>query len=161
AFAIETVQDPLQAKAAINACLAARREVGQEIPLVVSVTMEVTGTMLVGTEMAAAIAALDPYPIDVLSINCATGPREMSTHVRLPGRSGRRASASSRTAGSPRLVAAQPHSPLPPAELADWLTRFVEEDGLALVGGCCGTTAEHLAAVVRAMEGRTPKKRKP
>jgi 5-methyltetrahydrofolate--homocysteine methyltransferase len=161
AFAIETVQDPLQAKAAINACLAARREVGREIALLVSVTMEVTGTMLVGTEMAAAIALLDPYPIDVLALNCATGPREMSTHVRLLGQSWRRAIGCYPNAGLPQLVDGQPHYPLTPAELADWLVRFVEEDGLALVGGCCGTTSEHLAAVVRAMEGRTPKRRKP
>ena len=161
AFAIETVQDPLQAKAAVNACLAARREVGREIPLMVSVTMEVTGTMLVGTEMAAAIALLDPYPIDVLAINCATGPREMSTHVRLLGQAWRRAIGCYPNAGLPQLVDGQPHYPLTPAELADWLARFVEEDGLNLVGGCCGTTSEHLAAVVRAMEGRTPKKRKP
>jgi 5-methyltetrahydrofolate--homocysteine methyltransferase len=161
AFAIETVQDPLQAKAAINACLAARREVGREIPLVVSVTMEVTGTMLVGTEMAAAIALLDPFPIDVLAINCATGPREMSTHVRLLGQSWRRALGCYPNAGLPQLVDGQPHYPLTPAELADWLTRFVEEDGLGLVGGCCGTTPEHLAAVVRAMDGRQPKRRKP
>jgi 5-methyltetrahydrofolate--homocysteine methyltransferase len=161
AFAIETVQDPLQAKAAINACLAARREVGREIALIVSVTMEVTGTMLVGTEMAAAIALLDPYPIDVLAINCATGPREMSTHVRLLGQSWRRAIGCYPNAGLPQLVDGQTHYPLTPAELADWLTRFVEEDGLALVGGCCGTTSEHLAAVARAMEGRTPRRRKP
>jgi len=161
AFAIETVQDPLQAKAALNACLAARREVGREIPLIVSVTMEVTGTMLVGTEMAAAIALLDPFPIDVLSINCATGPREMSTHVRLLGQSWRRAIGVYPNAGLPQLVDGQPHYPLTPAELADWLVRFVEEDGVQLVGGCCGTTPEHLAAVVRALEGRRPRRRKP
>jgi 5-methyltetrahydrofolate--homocysteine methyltransferase len=160
-FAIETVQDPLQAKAAVNACLAARREVGREIALIVSVTMEVTGTMLVGTEMAAAIALLDPYPIDVLSLNCATGPREMSTHVRLLGQTWRRAIGCYPNAGLPQLVDGQTHYPLGPAELADWLLRFVEEDGLSLVGGCCGTTPEHLAAVVRAMEGRVPKRRKP
>jgi len=160
AFAIETVQDPLQAKAAVNACLAARAETGREIALIVSVTMEVTGTMLVGTEMAAAIALLDPYPIDVLSINCATGPREMSTHVRLLGQTWRRAIGCYPNAGLPQLVDGHPHYPLTPAELADWMTRFVEEDGLNLVGGCCGTTPEHLAAVVRAMEGRVPKRRK-
>ena len=161
AFAIETVQDPLQAKAALNACLAARRSVGREIALLVSVTMEVTGTMLVGTEMAAAIALLDPYPLDVLSINCATGPREMSTHVRQLGQTWRRAIGCYPNAGLPQLLDGQPHYPLTPGELADWLTRFVEEDGVQLVGGCCGTTPEHLAAVVRALEGRTPKKRKP
>ncbi len=161
AFGIETVQDPLQAKAAINAALAARKEVGREIPIFVSVTMEVTGTMLVGTEMAAAIALLDPYPVDLLSINCATGPREMSEHVRLLGQSWRRSIGCYPNAGLPQLVDGQPHYPLTARELADWLARYTEEDGLNLVGGCCGTTPEHLSAVVQALGERAPKKRKP
>jgi 5-methyltetrahydrofolate--homocysteine methyltransferase len=161
AFAIETVQDPLQAKAAINAALAARREVAREIPIFVSVTMEVTGTMLVGTEMAAAIALLDPYPVDLLAINCATGPREMSSHVRLLGQGWRRAIGCYPNAGLPQLVDGEPRYPLTPAELSDWMLRFVEEDGLNLVGGCCGTTPQHLAAVVQAIGERAPGKRKP
>ena len=161
AFAIETCQDPLQAKAAINAALAARRETGREIPIVVSVTMEVTGTMLVGTEMAAAIALLDPYPIDVLSLNCATGPREMSEHVRLLGQTCRTRIGCYPNAGLPQLVDGQPRYPLTPHELADWLVRFVDEDGLNLVGGCCGTTAEHMRRVVEAIGERAPRRRKP
>ena len=160
-FAIETCQDPLQAKAAINAALAARRESGREIPILVSVTMEVTGTMLVGTEMAAALAILDPYPVDAVSLNCATGPREMSEHVRLLGQTWRGKIGCYPNAGLPQLVDGQPHYPLTPVELADWLERFVEEDGLNFVGGCCGTTPEHMAAVVRCLDGRAPKKRKP
>ncbi len=160
AFAIETCQDPLQAKAAINAALAARRETGRDIPLIVSVTMEVTGTMLVGTEMGAAIALLDPYPIDVLSLNCATGPREMSEHVRLLGQTCRTRIGCYPNAGLPQLVDGQPRYPLTPHELSDWLLRFVTEDGLDLVGGCCGTTAEHLRRVVEALGERAPKRRK-
>ncbi len=161
AFSIETVQDPLQAKGAINAALTARKKVGREIPIFVSVTMEVTGTMLVGTEMAAAVALLEPYPVALLSINCATGPREMSEHVRLMGQSWKRLIGCFPNAGLPQLVDGKPRYPLTPEELADWLLRFVEEDGLNLVGGCCGTTSEHLAAVVRAIGDRAPKKRKP
>ncbi len=161
AFMIETCQDPLQAKSAINAALAARRATEREIPIFASVTMEVTGTMLVGTEMAAAIALLDPYPIDLLSINCATGPREMSEHVRFLGQSWKRFAGCFPNAGLPQLVDGKPSYPLTPEELADWLLRFVEEDGLNLVGGCCGTTPEHLAAVVRSIGNRAPKKRKP
>ena len=161
AFCIETVQDPLHCKAVINAAIQAREEVGVDVPIFVSVTMEVTGTMLVGTEMAAAIALLDPYPVDLLSINCATGPREMSEHVRLLGQSWKRSIGCFPNAGLPQLVDGQPHYPLTPHELADWLTRFVKEDGLNLVGGCCGTTPEHLAAVVKAVGSESPLARKP
>ncbi len=161
AFLIETAQDPLHCKAVVNAAIEARDELGREIPIFVSVTMEVTGTMLVGTEMAAAIALLAPYPIDLLSINCATGPREMSEHVRLLGQSWPRNIGCFPNAGLPQLVDGQPSYPLSPNELADWLKRFVEEDGLNLVGGCCGTTPEHLRAVVKAIGTRAPKPRKP
>ncbi len=160
ALLVETCQDPLQLKAALNACIAAREEAGADLPVLVSVTLEVTGTMLVGTEMAAAIALLDPYPIELVGINCATGPREMGEHVRLLGQSARRKIGVYPNAGLPQLVEGRPFYPLTPAELADWLRRFVEEDGANLVGGCCGTTPEHLAAVVRALGGRAPKPRK-
>ncbi|MFT5284485.1 MAG: 5-methyltetrahydrofolate--homocysteine methyltransferase [Planctomycetota bacterium] len=161
AFAIETCQDPLQTKAALNAAIFARNESGLDIPIIVSVTMEVTGTMLVGTEMAAAIALLAPYPIDLISINCATGPREMSEHVRLLGQTCRIPIGCYPNAGLPQLVNGQPHYPLGPDELAEWLVRFVEEDGLSLVGGCCGTTPEHMAAVAKAIGDRAPVQRKP
>lgn len=160
-FGIETCQDPLQAKAALNAALAARKELGRDIPIMVSVTMEVTGTMLVGTEMPAAISLLDPYPIDVLSLNCATGPREMSEHVRVMGQTARMRLGAYPNAGLPQLVDGQPFYPLTPEELADWLLRFVSEDGLSVVGGCCGTTPAHISAVVRAIGERAPLKRKP
>jgi len=160
AILIETCQDPLQAKAAVNGALSARERVGTDIPIFVSVTMEVTGTMLVGTEMAAAIALLEPYPIDVLALNCATGPREMSEHVRLLGQTARCAIGCYPNAGLPQLVDGKPHYPLTPQELADWLARFVEEDGLNLVGGCCGTTPAHIEAIAKALGGRAPKPRK-
>jgi len=159
AFALETCQDPLQAKAALGAVLEVRRETGIETPIFVSVTMEVTGTMLVGTEMAAALALLEPYPIDLVSINCATGPREMGEHVRLLGQTCTKRIGVYPNAGLPQLVAGQPHYPLTPEELADWLQRFVEEDGVNLVGGCCGTTPEHMAAVVAAIGERAPRTR--
>ncbi|MEX1024548.1 MAG: methionine synthase [Planctomycetota bacterium] len=160
AFVIETCQDPLQIKAAINAALGARADIGREIPIIVSVTMEVTGTMLVGTEMAATIALLAPFPVDVLSLNCATGPREMSEHVRLLGQTRAEAIGCYPNAGLPQLVDGQPHYPLTPEELADWLERFVVEDGLSLVGGCCGTTPEHLEAVADQLGERAPVDRK-
>ena len=161
AFFIETCQDPLQVKAAVNAALAARKQTGRDIPIVVSVTMEVTGTMLVGTEMGAAIALLDPYPIDLISLNCATGPREMSEHIRLMSQLVRSRIGCFPNAGLPQLVDGEPFYPLTPEELADWLQRFVEEDGLSLVGGCCGTTPEHIAALRKTIGDRAPKQRTP
>ncbi len=158
---IETCQDPLQIKAALNAVIQARAEAKADISILVSVTMEVTGTMLVGTEMAAAIALIDPYPIDMLGINCATGPREMGEHVRLLGQSSRRPVAVFPNAGLPQLVDGRTHYPLTPHELADWLERFVEEDGVNMVGGCCGTTPEHIAAVAKRIGTRKPKPRCP
>jgi 5-methyltetrahydrofolate--homocysteine methyltransferase len=160
-FLIETCQDPLQIKAALSAVFEARGELGLDLPVIVSVTMEVTGTMLVGTEMAAAIALLDPYPIDMVGINCATGPREMGEHVRLLGQTSRRPVCVYPNAGLPQLVDGKPHYPLTPEELADWLARFVDEDGVGMVGGCCGTTPAHLAAVVRRIGERAPKPRSP
>jgi 5-methyltetrahydrofolate--homocysteine methyltransferase len=160
-FLLETCQDPLQIKAALSAVKRAQTELGTNLATVVSVTMEVTGTMLVGAEMAAAIAMLDPYDIDMLGINCATGPREMGEHVRLLGQTCRKPICVYPNAGLPLLVDGRPHYPLGPAELADWLARFVEEDGVNMVGGCCGTTPEHLAAVVRRIGTRKPKPRKP
>ncbi|MFN0006436.1 MAG: methionine synthase [Planctomycetota bacterium] len=157
---IETSQDPLQLKAAINAILEARAEAKRDVAILASVTMEVTGTMLVGTEMAAAIAILDAYPVDVVGLNCATGPREMGEHVRLLGQTCRKRTMVYPNAGLPQLVDGKPYYPLTPAELADWLARFVEEDGVNIVGGCCGTTPAHMAAVVRRIGARGPKPRK-
>ena len=117
--------------------------------------------LYVGTEMAAAIALLDPYPIDVVGINCATGPREMGEHVRLLGQNCRKKVMVYPNAGLPQLVDGKTHYPLGPEELADWLERFVQEDGLNIVGGCCGTTPAHLAAVARRIGARAPKQRRP
>jgi len=160
-FLIETCQDPLQIKAALNGVIQARAEAKGDHAIFVSVTMEVTGTMLVGTEMGAAITLLDPYPIDVLGINCATGPREMGEHVRLLGQTCRKRPMVYPNAGLPLLVDGKPFYPLTPEELADWLERFVVEDGLNVVGGCCGTTPAHMAAVARRIGKRAPARRKP
>ncbi len=161
ALLIETCQDPLQLKAALNAAIAARESAGRDIYVMASLTMEVTGAMLVGTEMPAAIALLDPYPVDLVSINCATGPREMGEHVRLLGQNCRKKIGVFPNAGLPQLVDGHPHYPLTPEELADWLRRYVEEDGVNLVGGCCGTTPTHLAEVCKVIGARSPKPRKP
>ncbi len=159
---IETCQDLLQAKTVIEACRRAFERTGRRTPLAVSVTMETTGTMLVGTDVAAALAALETYPeVDVIGLNCATGPQEMSEYVRHLSRFCSRRISVMPNAGLPQLVNGQPHFPLSPAELARWLREFVEADGVNIVGGCCGTTPAHLAAVVAALAGRPAPQRQP
>ncbi|MFQ5494526.1 MAG: methionine synthase, partial [Phycisphaerae bacterium] len=161
AVLIETCQDILQAKAAVVAATDAMEEKGRAVPIFCTVTIETTGTMLVGTDMAAALAALEAYDqIAAIGLNCATGPQEMSEYVRHLARHCRRPLIVQPNAGLPQLVGGKPHYALTPAELTRWLVEFVAEDGVNIVGGCCGTTPEHMAAVVDAMAGRKPKPRR-
>jgi 5-methyltetrahydrofolate--homocysteine methyltransferase len=159
AVLVETCQDVLQTKAALCGVLGAFELARRRVPILVQVTMETTGTMLVGTELAAAVAALEPYPIDAIGLNCATGPQEMGEHVAFLCRNAPFLVSCQPNAGLPQMVDGQPHYPLKPADLAHWLRRFVLEDGVQIVGGCCGTTPEHLKAVVDACANLTPAKR--
>lgn len=162
ALIIETCQDILQAKAAICGATLAVRATSRDVPLIVTITMEVTGTMLVGTEMAAALTALEAYPqVKVVGLNCATGPHEMSEHVRHLGRHCNRHLAVLPNAGLPQIVQGKAHYALTPAELAKWLKEFVVDDGVNMVGGCCGTTPEHIAAIADAVDGLKPLRRTP
>jgi 5-methyltetrahydrofolate--homocysteine methyltransferase len=157
---LETCQDILQAKAALAGLERAMTDKNRRVPVIAQVTMETTGTMLVGTDIAAAMVALEAYPqIDVIGLNCATGPQEMSEHVRYLAANCSRKLSVLPNAGLPQLVDGRPHYPLTPDELARWLKEFVEEDGVNIVGGCCGTTPEHIKAVIDAIGTRPPKKR--
>lgn len=153
ALLIETAQDLLQAKAAINGCRIALREVEHDVVLIAQITIETNGTMLLGTETSAALAALEPLSIDLIGLNCATGPTEMSEHLRTLSRSAGIGLTCMPNAGLPVLTADGAHYPLTPEELADAHEVFVRDYGLALVGGCCGTTPQHLAAVVERLGG--------
>ncbi len=144
---IETCQDPLQIKAAVNGCRHAFVRRGRELPLMVQVTIETTGTMLVGTDIAAATTIVDALGVPVIGLNCATGPKEMSEHVRHLAQGWRGLISCLPNAGLPELRCGHTHYPLSPDELATWLERFIREDGINIVGGCCGTTAEHVAAL--------------
>jgi 5-methyltetrahydrofolate--homocysteine methyltransferase len=164
AFLIETSQDLLQTKAAVNGCRQAIVARGTRLPIFVEVTVETTGTMLMGSEIGAALTALEPLGVDAIGLNCATGPAEMSEHLRHLSKHSTVPIACMPNAGLPVLGANGAHYPLTPAELATAHEQFVREFGLGLVGGCCGTTPEHLAAVVerlepyrtRALNARTP-----
>ncbi|MGD9510396.1 MAG: methionine synthase [Geminicoccaceae bacterium] len=144
---IETCQDPLQIKAAVNGCRHAFVRHGRELPLMVQVTIETTGAMLVGTDIAAATTIVDALGVPVLGLNCATGPKEMAEHVRHLAQSWRGLISCLPNAGLPELRCGHTHYPLTPDELAGWIERFIAEDGINIVGGCCGTSIEHIAAL--------------
>ena len=154
AVLIETAQDLLQAKAAVIGAKRAIAAAGRDVPVLVQVTVETTGTMLLGTEIGAALTALEPLGIDAIGLNCATGPAEMSEHLRHLSKYGRPLISCMPNAGLPVLTADGAHYPLTPEQLADAHDTFTREYGLSLVGGCCGTTPEHLRAVVERVHGR-------
>ncbi len=156
---IETVQDLLQAKAAIIGARRAMGEVGRDVPIQVQVTIETTGRMLMGTEIGAALTTLDALHPDVIGLNCATGPVEMSEHLRYLSVHARSPIAVQPNAGLPSVVEGKMHYDLTPAQLAEHHARFVSEYGVSAVGGCCGTTPEHLGAVVDACRDLTPASR--
>src|SRR6516225_4948968 len=161
AIVVETCQDLLQAKAAIIGAKRAIAEAGASVALIASVTIETTGAMLLGSEIGAALAALEPLGIDLIGLNCATGPAEMSEHLRyLAGHSAIPLSCMP-NAGLPVLTADGARYPLEPDGLADAHDSFTAEFGLSLVGGCCGTTPDHLAAVVDRIQARPLARRRP
>ena len=161
AFLIETSQDLLQTKSAVNGCKQAIAEEGIKLPIFVEVTVETTGTMLMGSEIGAALTTLEPLGIDMIGLNCATGPAEMSEHLRQLSKFSTVPIMVMPNAGLPELTADGARYPLGPEELATAHEQFVKEFGLSLVGGCCGTTPAHLKAVVDRVGGMKLSPRKP
>jgi len=158
---VETCYDLLQAKAAVQACRRAMRSLGSQVPLQVQVTMELTGRMLVGSEIGAALTSIGALHPDLLGINCSTGPREMAEHLRHLSKHSPFPIAVMPNAGLPSVVDGATHYDLTPAELADHHARFVTELGVQVVGGCCGTAPEHLRQVVERVRDLTPARRQP
>ena len=144
AVQIETSQDLQQAKAAVIGAKRACAAQGVDLPIFVSITVETTGSMLLGSETGAALATLAPLGIDVIGLNCATGPAEMAEHLRYLSRHADVGLSAMPNAGLPELTADGAAYPLQPAELASALDEYATNFGLALVGGCCGTTPEHI-----------------
>ncbi|MFE6129070.1 methionine synthase [Streptomyces sp. NPDC056437] len=161
ALLVETTQDLLQTKASVIGARRALEATGANLPLICSVTVETTGTMLLGSEIGAALTALEPLGIDMIGLNCATGPAEMSEHLRYLARHSRIPLSCMPNAGLPVLGKDGAHYPLSAGELADAQETFVREYGLSLVGGCCGTTPEHLRQVVERVRDLTPTVRSP
>jgi 5-methyltetrahydrofolate--homocysteine methyltransferase len=156
---IETCQDLLQAKIATVAVLEAMRKTGKRLPVQVQVTLQESGTMLLGTEIGAALTALEPYDIDIIGLNCATGPAEMNEAVRYLGLNSTKHISVLPNAGLPQNVGGNAVYKLLPKDLAEYHKHFVKDYGVRIVGGCCGTTPEHLKAVVDAVSGVEPAKR--
>jgi 5-methyltetrahydrofolate--homocysteine methyltransferase len=161
AIIIETCQDLLQAKAAVIGARRAMAAGGAALPLIAQVTIETTGAMLLGSEIGAALTTLQPLGITMIGLNCATGPGEMGEHLRYLAGHSRSLLCCMPNAGLPELTPEGARYPLSPAQLADAHDMFTAEFGLALVGGCCGTTPEHVAAVVDRVRGRPVRRRRP
>ncbi|HEY2762966.1 MAG TPA: methionine synthase [Pseudonocardiaceae bacterium] len=161
AILVETSQDLLQCKAAVIGAQRAMIIEGRAIPIITQVTVETTGTMLLGTEIGAALTALEPLGIDLIGLNCATGPAEMSEHLRQLSRHSRIPLSVMPNAGLPELGKDGAVYPLTPDQLATALAGFVTDFGVRLVGGCCGTTREHISAVAEAVSGLTVPRRRP
>ena len=158
---IETCQDLLQLKAAVIAARRAMAQFGRHLPIITHVTVETTGTMLVGSEIGAALAAIEPLGVDVIGLNCATGPAEMSEHLRYLSKRARIPVSVMPNAGLPVLGKNGAEYPLTPEEMAKALSGFVADYGLSFVGGCCGSTPEHIRQVAAAVAQVTPAVRDP
>jgi 5-methyltetrahydrofolate--homocysteine methyltransferase len=156
---VETCQDILQGKAALAGVFEALEQAGKRVPVAIQVTLEATGTMLLGTEIGAALTTLEPLDVDIIGMNCATGPREMNDAVRYLGVDSSKHISVLPNAGLPQNVGGHAVYALKPQELADYHKRFIEDYGVRIVGGCCGTTPEHLKAVVQACAHLEPRPR--
>ncbi|MFH9267567.1 methionine synthase [Streptomyces sp. NPDC017546] len=161
ALIVETTQDLLQTKSSVIGARRAMDALGVHVPLICSLAFETTGVMLLGSEIGAALTALEPLGIDLIGLNCSTGPDEMSEHLRYLARHSRTPLMCMPNAGLPVLTKDGAHFPLGPEGLADSQEHFVRDYGLSLVGGCCGTTPEHLRQVVERVRGITPAERDP
>ena len=156
---IETCQDILQAKAALYGVFEYFSEIKKKYPIIVSVTIESMGTMLLGTEITAALTSVEPYDVDIIGINCATGPKEMSEHVRTLADISPKPIFVMPNAGIPENIGGHAHYHLTPEEMAHYLSHFVKDLGANVVGGCCGTTSKHISKIVEAVGNLAPKKR--
>jgi len=160
-FLVETQYDLLGLKAAVNGCKRAMAAVGRQVPIQAQVTIEMTGTMLPGTEIGAALAAIDPLGVDVVGLNCATGPGEMGEHLRYLSQHSRLPVSALPNAGMPSVVDGAMHYDLTPEGLYEAQARFVTELGVQVVGGCCGTGTEHIRLLAEGCKDLTPAPRTP
>jgi len=156
---IETCQDLLQIKTAMTTCFATLETLGLHIPVMASVTIERTGTMLVGTDIAAAAVTFEPYPLFSFGLNCATGPMDMESHIRYLSRNWPGRISCVPNQGMPEVVAGKTCYSLSPETYGLEMKRFVVDYGVSVVGGCCGTTPAHIRQLVKTLAGVKPGRR--
>jgi len=156
---IETCQDLLQTKTALIAAFEVLDTVSDPVPVLASVTIEQQGTMLVGSDIAAVVATLEPFPLFSLGLNCATGPQDMMSHVKYLSENWPHRISVIPNQGLPEVVNGATHYPLTPEDYAEQMYRFVVHQGVSIVGGCCGTSPEHIAALTGRLVGVQPKQR--
>lgn len=156
AIIVETCQDLLQVKTAVIAVLDAMNATGCELPIFVSVTIEQTGTMLVGSDIAAVCTTLEPFPIFSLGLNCATGPTDMESHIRYLSHNWPKRISCIPNQGLPEVIDGKTVYQLSPEKYAEHMKAFVEDQGVSIVGGCCGTSPEHIKTLVKALAASTP-----
>ena len=157
---VETCQDVLQIKSALCGIFDYFRDAKRRVPIIVSVTVETIGTMLLGTEVSAALTSIEPYDVDIIGMNCATGPKEMSEHVRVLTSSSPKPVFVMPNAGLPENIGGHAHYRLTPEEFTRYLSHYVKDLGVQIVGGCCGTTKEHIARLVESVGNLSPTPRK-
>ncbi|TAN37708.1 MAG: 5-methyltetrahydrofolate--homocysteine methyltransferase [Verrucomicrobia bacterium] len=153
---LETCQDLFQIKLGLIACFETLEKLGREIPVLVSVTVERTGTMLVGSDIAAAAVTVEPFPVFAFGLNCATGPTDMTSHIHWLQHNWPRRISVMPNQGLPEIVNGQTAYRLTPNEFARQMKPFVAECGVSIVGGCCGTTPEHIRALTESLRGIKP-----
>ena len=156
---VETCQDLLQTKTALVAVFEKLAVSGISLPVMASVTIEQQGTMLVGSDISAVVATLEPFPLFSLGLNCATGPQDMLSHVNYLSQHWPQRISIIPNQGLPEVVNGETCYPLSPDDYAEQMYRFITELGVSIVGGCCGTSPAHIAALVKRLEGVTPKVR--
>ncbi len=156
---VETCQDLLQTKTALVAVFEVLQHSTQTVPVMASVTIEKQGTMLVGSDIAAVVATLEPFPLFSLGLNCATGPQDMMSHIKYLSENWPKRISVIPNQGLPEVVNGQTHYPLSPEDYAEQMFQFVVNQGVSIVGGCCGTSPVHIAALVKRLDGVKPKQR--
>ncbi|MEA2174046.1 MAG: 5-methyltetrahydrofolate--homocysteine methyltransferase [Blastocatellia bacterium] len=156
---VETCQDLLQTKAALSAIFEYFELIKRRVPVIAQVTIEIFGTMLNGTEISAALTALEPFPVDLIGMNCGTGPKQMTESIRYLCENAPLPVSVLPNAGLPEVKDGAQHYDETPESFTAQIVHFAKDFGVNVVGGCCGTTPEHLSKVVEAMSGLTPKRR--